>query len=119
MKYDILGAAGHLSKEATLLNRITEWMGEGIQWEPDPRHAEVIDEQLGLQHAKRFKLPGVKEATRRSKKEEEDLEEESAAVHRATMERESQWLDFNDGTSSRLRAGPTSVKVAGVKNLHK
>ena len=65
-----------------ILNRIVTWERDGISWEPDPRHAELIISQLGLEGAKPLKLPGVKEETRRSEKETQELEDEVAAIFR-------------------------------------
>ena len=32
-----------------------------MSWEPDPRHAEIMIEQMGLKEARSLKIPGVKE----------------------------------------------------------
>ena len=55
-----------------------------ITWEPDPRHAELVIEQLRLQDAKPLKLPGVKEESKKTEKEIEEMEAEVAAVFRRT-----------------------------------
>ena len=36
------------SRCTNMLNRELRWTKEGITWEADPRHAEIIVEQLGL-----------------------------------------------------------------------
>ena len=44
------------------MNRIVSWYGsEGFVYEADPRHAEIIIEQLGLHNAKPVVTPGTKE----------------------------------------------------------
>ena len=55
--------------EAQVLNRLIRWEDTGITWEPDPRHAEIRIEQMGLKRAKSLKIPGVKE----EKKSEREL----------------------------------------------
>ena len=68
IKYDIIGEAKNLSKSATLLNRIIEWKQEGISWEPDPRHTELVIKHLGLEGGKVAVTPGVREHDRRRPK---------------------------------------------------
>ena len=34
-----------------MLNRTVKWTDEGIQWSADPRHAEAIIRDLGLEEA--------------------------------------------------------------------
>ena len=85
MKAEILGPEAGMVKQLKFLNRIVTWEAEGVTWEPDPRHAELIIDQLGLQGAKPLNLPGVREETRRSPKEERELEEEVAAVQHRQM----------------------------------
>ena len=38
-------------KAMTILNRIVEWTNAGIQYEADPRHVDLIIEELGLENA--------------------------------------------------------------------
>ena len=58
-------------KEIRLLNRMIRWGHDDdldvdyIDWEPDPRHVEIILRQLGLSNSKGVTTPGVK----RSKEE--------------------------------------------------
>ena len=65
IKTEILGGAPHLLKTCTLLNRVIEWTTQGLTWEPDPRHAELVVEHLGLKGGKGAVTPGVKEHSRR------------------------------------------------------
>eukprot|EP00973_Karenia_brevis_P000215 28347-Karenia_brevis.AAC.1 len=46
----------------SILNRVIAWNHEGISYQADPRHAEIIIEHLGLKEAKIVQTPGVKEA---------------------------------------------------------
>ena len=47
----ILGSDLHDMKAMTILNRIVEWTNAGIQYEADPRHVNLIIEELGLENA--------------------------------------------------------------------
>ena len=48
-------------QEKRFLNRIITWSDKGIIWEADPRHAELLIEQLGFQGAKEVCSPGIKD----------------------------------------------------------
>ena len=74
IKFDILGAAKHLAKAATVLNRIVEWRDDGISWEPDPRQGEFIVQDLGLKDARPMVTPGVRDHSRRRGKAVDDGE---------------------------------------------
>ena len=47
----ILGPDFHDMKAMTILNWIVEWTNAGIQYEADPRHVDLIIEELGLENA--------------------------------------------------------------------
>ena len=49
-------------KCVTILNRCIEWTKEGIQYEADPRHVEIILNELDLNQCKPLSSPGVKGA---------------------------------------------------------
>ena len=57
----ILGPDVHDSKAMTILNRIVEWTEAGIQYEADPRHVDLIIEELGLERANGSDVTGTKE----------------------------------------------------------
>ena len=67
----MLGPNEDQVQQVRFLNRVITWEHGGLTWEPDPRHVELIVRQLGLENAKPLKVPGVKEETRRTKKEME------------------------------------------------
>ena len=57
-------------KSVSVLNRVVAWTPEGIEYEPDQRHAEIIIKQMGLINGSKSVLtPGIK-----SKYEEDDPE---------------------------------------------
>ena len=47
-------------KAMTILNRIVEWTNAGIQYEADPRHVDLIIEELGLENANGSDVTGSK-----------------------------------------------------------
>jgi hypothetical protein len=48
------------TSEISVLNRIVRWGGSGIEYEADPRHAEIIISELGLKGSKAVATPGIK-----------------------------------------------------------
>ena len=61
VKVEILCTASHLCKALTPLNRVVELKEDGVTWEPDPRHCELITRSLGLEGSKRAVTPGLRE----------------------------------------------------------
>ena len=59
---------------ARVFNRVIRWEGTGITWEPDPRHVEIMMEQMGLKGAKTLKIPGVKEEKNEDRELREDID---------------------------------------------
>jgi len=59
IKY-LLGPEPTDDKEGRLLNRCLTWRDDGLLWEADPRHAELIIAELGLIHAKAAATPGLR-----------------------------------------------------------
>ena len=60
----ILGAGCDDAKEVRILNRYVRWKSDGgknwMEYEPDPRHAELIVKSLNLESAKGVTTPSVK-----------------------------------------------------------
>ena len=57
----IIGPAPGDLKSIKILNRIIEWDNDGIQYEPDQRHAEILIREMGLlPSSKSVITPGVK-----------------------------------------------------------
>ena len=60
----VLGAGRDDAKEVRILNRHVRWNCDGerswIEYEPDPRHAELIVKSLNLESAKGVETPSVK-----------------------------------------------------------
>ena len=45
--------------QITFLGRVITWTKSGLTYEADPRHAEVVVQDLGLQNSKHAVMPGV------------------------------------------------------------
>ena len=87
IKTEKLGAGAHDAKEVRVLNKVIRYTDEGLELEADPRHAELVVRDLGLEDAKTCKTPGVKAETRRTVKksgeeDQEDAEDEQAMAPR-------------------------------------
>ena len=61
LKTDILGDGEGEVEHVKVLNRIISWEKGAIVWEADPRHVELLAEQLGLQNAGSVRTPAEKE----------------------------------------------------------
>lgn len=61
VKTEIIGPDPGQQLEARVLNRVIRWEDTGITWEPDPRHAEIMVEQMGFNGGRPLKIPGVTE----------------------------------------------------------
>lgn len=48
-------------KEVLCLNRVIRYETYGVELEPDPRHAELIIAECGMQHSRGVNTPGTKE----------------------------------------------------------
>ena len=58
----LLGPDKDDDKSITILNRCVEWTPQGIRYEADPRHVEILVKQLDLANTKPVTTPGVKGA---------------------------------------------------------
>jgi hypothetical protein len=52
LKSQILGPEKVCHQEVRILNRVVRWTQQGIEYEPDQRHAEMVVKDLGLEGAK-------------------------------------------------------------------
>jgi len=79
-----LGPSDTDDKSIRILNRVVTWTKEGIEYEADQRHAEIIVEHLGLsKHSKPVGTPSVKTGN----EESPALSNEDATAYRALVAR--------------------------------
>ena len=74
VKTEIIGPDAGQQLEARVLNRVIRWEETGITWEPDPRHAEIMIEQMGLKGGRSLKIPGVKEEKKTDRELRADID---------------------------------------------
>eukprot|EP00973_Karenia_brevis_P035574 4905582-Karenia_brevis.AAC.1 len=67
---EIIGPELDDKKQLKVLNRIITYTQDGIEYEPDPRHAEIIVQELGLHASNSVCSPGV--ANEPVKKDDEE-----------------------------------------------
>ena len=84
LKSTVLGPEEHNQKELRILNRTVRWTTEGIEYEGDQRHAEVIIKELGMQDQKPLSTPGAPEIMVDVEKEAEVKDKEE--LHRKARE---------------------------------
>ena len=61
LKTEIIGRGEGLSSEIRVLNKIVRMTDSGVELEADPRHAELVIKELGLEDAKAVNVPCAKE----------------------------------------------------------
>ena len=92
IKTEVLGTGKEDVKEVKILNKVIRLTEAGLEFEADPRHAELIVRELELQDAKPAATPGCKETKVRKDREwkdkESDDEEEEDEEDEAEMGKE-------------------------------
>ena len=71
LKCTIVGPEAGPSKEVRILNKRVRWTQDGIQYECDRRHAEIVVGLLGMEGMKPLSSPGLTEIIDCLKKEED------------------------------------------------
>ena len=57
---DILGPDTGDAREMRILNRIVRWTADGLEYEADQRHAEIIVKEMVLETAAKVNTPGTR-----------------------------------------------------------
>ncbi len=78
IKDKIIGPAMRMCKEARILNRTIRWTNEGIEYEPDRRHADLIIKEVIPEGAKSVTTPGTDEGRGRREESPELTKQESS-----------------------------------------
>ena len=87
LKKQVLGPDEGDLKQVRVLNRVLTWSDEGIAYEADPRHAEIVIAELGLKEAKGVVAPGTKEEGNTKEDKDDKLDEASSSRYRAIVAR--------------------------------
>ena len=61
IKTDYLGPSEGHAQEIRILNRVIQWTADGLTYEADQRHAEILIKDLELEDAKPVATPGARE----------------------------------------------------------
>ena len=99
IKVETLGAGKEDAKEIRVLNKVIRLTQEGLELEADPRHAEIVIRDLGLEEAKPSPTPGVKQGTQRRNGRKEDVEEGEEEPEEAGVSVVDEWQDREGGDS--------------------
>ena len=81
----ILGPENTDAKEIHVLNRLIRWTPDGITLEADPKHAEKMLEDMGMEHCNESVVPGVKEKA--GEDDGEELDPKDAKLFRSVVAR--------------------------------
>lgn len=84
----MLGPEKHHVQQVKISNRIISGdEDKGIVYEADPRHVEILIEQMALQNAKAVTTPGTKEEGTTQEDKDEKLDEQEVSKYRALVAR--------------------------------
>ena len=88
VKTQTLGPSKEHMKQIKVLNRVITWAcGKGLIYEVDPRHVEIILQQLDSEQAKAVATPGTKDEGRTKAAMEDHLPTGEASKYRALVAR--------------------------------
>ena len=87
VKTKLMGPRSGDVTSAQVLGRVVTLDQEGVLYEADPRHAEVVVESLGLEWAKDIGSPGCKETTKAAEENRDDMAPDDARAYRAIVAR--------------------------------
>ena len=117
-----LGPGRDDQKSLKVLNRIVHWEQDKITYEADPRQAERVVADLGLEGAKSVNVPGVKITTEMNAKDE-PLPDEKITQFRAVAARcnylaaDRPDAQYSSKEICRWMANPSTVGLQALKRL--
>ena len=112
IKTEVLGPDADKGEvaEVRFLNRVLTWHEEGIDWEADPRHCELIVQQLDLEGCRPVVTPGVKDEPRSSA----DSEKGSAARRATRTDEPAREQEYNDEDATRHVPKAKSHEISAI-----
>ena len=117
-----IGPGATDDKAIRILNRVVEWTTEGIMYEADQRHAEIIVAKMGLEGgAKGVVTPGLKREVEPG--DDEELNKQEATNYRGLVARgnyltqDRSDIQYAVKELSRAMATPTVGDWKGLKRL--
>ena len=122
-----IGSGARDLREARVLGRVIRWTPEGIRYEADPRHVDLLVRDLGLTEATPVSSPGVKAPATGKEDEEEDksgdLDDETIRLFRACAARANYLamdrpdIAFAAKECCRHMSKPTVIAMDALKRL--
>jgi len=117
-----LGPGEADDRESRVLNRIVRWPKRGLEYEADPRQAEKIIEELGLEECKGVAPPAVRQPIEAINKDEPIPENEftrfrAIAARGNYMSADRPECQFAAKEICRFMAEPTKLSVEALKRL--
>ena len=125
LKTQRVGVGNDRSKEGKVLNRIVRATAEGFELEADPRHAELIIEQLGIKDERMIGTPGVEGKEEEDEATDVPLEGETARDFRMVAARcnylslDRPDIQFAVKESCRDMSSPTTGSLRRLKRIGK
>ena len=126
IKAEYLGPeAEGMKSSIRILNRYFRWSNDGIEYEPDQRHGELIIKQMGLEAGRPVATPGVAESETdvEAREQSEELQGEEATQYRALAARlnylalDRADLQYSAKEISKFMAKPRSVDWLKIKRV--
>jgi histone deacetylase 1/2 len=110
------------SKEATVLNRVVRWTNDGLELEADPRQAEKLIRECGLEGANSAATPGIRQ-TKEQVASDKELDPRlhtpfmgsAARANYLSMDRPD--LQFGAKEVCRWMSKPTELSWTALKRL--
>ena len=110
LKVETLGSGKGCTQEVRILNKIVRYTPTGIELEADPRHAELVVRELGLENAKSSRTPGTKDVRKKEDKDEE-------CQDRLAVISEKEYLQSLVENSNKNDMSPIRMNTAEAKRL--
>jgi hypothetical protein len=117
-----LGPGDQDAKEATILNRVVRWTAEGLEYEADPRQAEKLIHECGMEGSNSVSTPGLKE-TAAQVAEDVLLEPRLNTAYRSSAARANYLaadrvdIQYASKEVCRWMSAPTTNGWTGLKRL--
>lgn len=117
-----LGPGGKDDKEGMVLNRIVRWCLDSVECEADPRQAEKLVHEIGLEGAKPAVTPGTKpthEQIERDKEPEEGKERlfRASAARANYLSADRMDAMYASKEICRFMSKPTEHSIVSIKRL--
>ena len=123
LKVETLSGNKEDVQEVKILNKIVRWTPHGLELEADPRHAELVIRELGLEKASISKVAGVKPTKDSNEASNVELNRDDARRYRAVAARlnylapDTVDIGFSVKEAARSMAKPLSGDWEKLKRI--